>query len=88
MYATNLAIVFGPTIFRPPPSNSSFAISMANLGLQQNLVKHLILQYHWLFDVEAEVTREDEDVESVDLGVEDPNNPPDYLSLVPSIVLP
>ncbi|KAI9297348.1 hypothetical protein K502DRAFT_313094 [Neoconidiobolus thromboides FSU 785] len=61
MYATNLAIVFGPTIFRPPPSESSFALSMANLGHQQNLVKNLILQYHWLFDVEAEVEESHDD---------------------------
>ncbi|KAJ9065524.1 hypothetical protein DSO57_1039821 [Entomophthora muscae] len=88
MYATNLAIVFGPTIFRPPPSNSSFVVSMANLGLQQNLVKHLILQYHWLFDVEAEVTREDEEVESVDLAGDISTSPTEYVPLTPDAILP
>ncbi|KAI0244821.1 hypothetical protein L0F63_001611 [Massospora cicadina] len=79
MYATNLAIVFGPTLFRPPPSSSSFVVSMANLGLQQNLVKHLILQYHWLFDVEAEVSKEDADPDS--LGGAHPLSSPAYLPL-------
>lgn len=54
MYATNLAIVFGPTIMRPPPGPSNFSQAMANLGQHQNVVKNLILQYHWLFDVEEE----------------------------------
>ncbi|KAF9438289.1 rho GTPase-activating protein [Entomortierella beljakovae] len=55
MYATNLAIVFGPTLLRPGgTSANSFATSMKNLGHQQNIVRNLILQYHWLFDVEDE----------------------------------
>ncbi|ORY05870.1 RhoGAP-domain-containing protein [Basidiobolus meristosporus CBS 931.73] len=60
MYASNLAIVFGPTILRPPPGPASFATSMANLGQQQSIVKNLILQYHWIFDVEADVEQESE----------------------------
>lgn len=55
MYATNLAIVFGPTLLRPGGSSAtSFATSMKNLGHQQSIVRNLILQYHWLFDVEDE----------------------------------
>ncbi|KAG0207127.1 rho GTPase-activating protein [Mortierella sp. GBA30] len=55
MYATNLAIVFGPTLLRPAGSSAnSFATSMKNLGHQQNIVRNMILQYHWLFDVEGE----------------------------------
>ncbi|KAF9303654.1 hypothetical protein BGZ74_003311 [Mortierella antarctica] len=55
MYATNLAIVFGPTLLRPGGSSAtSFAASMKNLGHQQSIVRNLILQYHWLFDVEDE----------------------------------
>ena len=55
MYSTNLALVFGPSLLRPPPSSSSFAHAMTNLGQAQNIVKNLILQYHWIFDVEEEV---------------------------------
>lgn len=54
MYATNLAIVFGPNLFRPPPQLDNLSYAMTNLGHQQNIVKNLILQYHWLFDVEQE----------------------------------
>ncbi|KAF9984325.1 rho GTPase-activating protein [Modicella reniformis] len=55
MYAANLAIVFGPTLLRPGGSSAnSFATSMKNLGHQQNIVRNMILQYHWLFDVEEE----------------------------------
>ena len=50
MYATNLAIVFGPTLLRPPPGPSGFASAMANLGHHQNIVKNLILQCHWIFE--------------------------------------
>ncbi|KAF9976785.1 rho GTPase-activating protein [Actinomortierella ambigua] len=61
MYATNLAIVFGPTLVRPGgASASSFARSMKNLGHQQAIVKNMILQYHWLFDVEQEGGREED----------------------------
>ncbi|KAJ1978194.1 hypothetical protein H4R35_002000 [Dimargaris xerosporica] len=54
MYSTNLAIVFGPTLLKPPPGPTSFSTAMTNLGQHQNVVKNLILQYHWIFDVEAE----------------------------------
>ncbi|KAG0347382.1 hypothetical protein BG004_007884 [Podila humilis] len=61
MYATNLAIVFGPTLLRPGGSSAtSFAASMKNLGHQQSIVRNMILQYHWLFDVEDEETAADE----------------------------
>ncbi|KAK9768485.1 hypothetical protein K7432_000825 [Basidiobolus ranarum] len=58
MYASNLAIVFGPTLIRPPSGPLCFATSMANLGQQQAIVKNLILQYHWIFDVEREVEQQ------------------------------
>ncbi|KAK9765230.1 hypothetical protein K7432_006608 [Basidiobolus ranarum] len=61
MYASNLAIVFGPTILRPPPGPASFATSMANLGQHQSIVRNLILQYHWIFDVEADVEADAEE---------------------------
>jgi hypothetical protein len=54
MYATNLAIVFGPTLLQPTPGPASFATTMSNLGHHQNIVKYLILNYHYLFDVEGD----------------------------------
>ncbi|KAJ1953940.1 hypothetical protein EC988_002712, partial [Linderina pennispora] len=54
MYGTNLALVFGPSLLRPPPGSSSFAVAMSNLGHAQSVIKNLILQYHWIFDVEEE----------------------------------
>ncbi|KAG0265542.1 hypothetical protein BG011_004570 [Mortierella polycephala] len=69
MYATNLAIVFGPTLLRPGgTSANSFATSMKNLGHQQNIVRNMILQYHWLFDVEEEGGEEEGGV--VDVGAD------------------
>jgi len=53
MYATNLAIVFGPTLIRPPPEYSGMT-AMVNMGKHNSLVKNLILQYHWVFDVEED----------------------------------
>ncbi|KAI8606141.1 hypothetical protein EDD21DRAFT_361790 [Dissophora ornata] len=73
MYATNLAIVFGPTLLRAGgTSASSFATSMKNLGHQQNIVRNMILQYHWLFDTEdeegGEEAEEEEEEEEGGLG--------------------
>lgn len=51
MYATNLAIVFGPTLVKPPPELGAVA-AMVNMGKHNTLIKNLILQFHWLFDVE------------------------------------
>ncbi|KAF9139731.1 rho GTPase-activating protein [Mortierella sp. GBA39] len=71
MYATNLAIVFGPTLLRPGGSSAnSFATSMKNLGHQQNIVRNMILQYHWLFDVEEEEEGVAADVEGEDEGLD------------------
>ncbi|KAF9094663.1 rho GTPase-activating protein [Mortierella sp. AD031] len=81
MYATNLAIVFGPTLLRPGgTSANSFATSMKNLGHQQNIVRNMILQYHWLFDVEDEQGGADQEedtgeevvaaAEGVEIGLE------------------
>ncbi|RCI02806.1 rho GTPase-activating protein, partial [Rhizopus stolonifer] len=64
MYATNLAIVFGPTLLQPSPSPTSFATTMSNIGHHQTVVKYLILNYHYLFDVEldeAEAFTKDEE---------------------------
>lgn len=86
MYATNLAIVFGPTLMRVPPDswrqrrgtgrdqgshhdiqdisssrpaladpgndNDNMADEMRSLGKRNAIVKNLILQYHWIFDVD------------------------------------
>ncbi|KAI8074075.1 hypothetical protein BC940DRAFT_79506 [Gongronella butleri] len=52
MYATNLAIVFGPTLLQPVPGPAAFTTSMSNLGHHQNIVKYLILHYHYLFGTE------------------------------------
>ncbi|KAG2230435.1 hypothetical protein INT48_009181, partial [Thamnidium elegans] len=64
MYATNLAIVFGPTLLQPIPGPASFATTMSNLGHHQNIVKYLILNYHYIFDIESEEVetfKEDDD---------------------------
>ncbi|KAJ2312243.1 hypothetical protein IWW54_002197, partial [Coemansia sp. RSA 2705] len=63
MYGTNLALVFGPSLLRPPPGTSSFALAMSNLGHAQSVIKNLILQYHWIFNVEEEA----EPIEDADL---------------------
>ncbi|CAG8478191.1 13821_t:CDS:10 [Ambispora leptoticha] len=52
MYAHNLAIVFGPTLLKSP----DFSVTMANLGRHTGIVKNLILQYHWFFNIEEEAT--------------------------------
>jgi hypothetical protein len=68
MYATNLAIVFGPTLLQPTPGPASFATTMSNLGHHQNIVKYLILNYHYLFDIEsdeAETLSKDDDDEQL-----------------------
>ncbi|KAJ2745254.1 hypothetical protein GGI20_002322 [Coemansia sp. BCRC 34301] len=66
MYGTNLALVFGPSLLRPPPGSSSFALAMSNLGHAQSVIKNLILQYHWLFNVEEEAEPiEDEEAVAV-----------------------
>ncbi|KAJ2882388.1 hypothetical protein H4R27_003475 [Coemansia aciculifera] len=63
MYGTNLALVFGPSLLRPPPGSSSFALAMSNLGHAQSVIKNLILQYHWIFNVEEEAEPIEEDSE-------------------------
>lgn len=51
MFATNLAIVFGPTLMRYPGTNPNTAEGMQYLGQFSSIVKNMIIQYHWLFDV-------------------------------------
>jgi hypothetical protein len=69
MYATNLAIVFGPSLIRAPAGPGSMAVNMNNLGQHQNIIKNYILQYHWFFDVDdqeggdGEEANKDEDVD-------------------------
>ncbi|KAI7888007.1 uncharacterized protein EV154DRAFT_518939 [Mucor mucedo] len=69
MYATNLAIVFGPTLLQPTPGPASFATTMSNLGHHQNIVKYLILNYHYLFDIESDevetLSKEEDDEPSI-----------------------
>lgn len=73
MYATNLAIVFGPTLLQPTPGPASFATTMSNLGHHQNIVKYLILNYHYLFDVECdEAEKDEEEVAAAASTVEEP----------------
>lgn len=62
MFAHNLAIVFGPTILKPPAGPGSFMQSMSNIGHVSNLVKIFILQCHWLFYAadEGEVDHNDQ----------------------------
>jgi len=53
MYATNLAIVFGPTLVKPPPEMGGVT-AMVNMGKHNTIVKNLVLQYHWIFDIEED----------------------------------
>ncbi|KAI9275878.1 hypothetical protein BDA99DRAFT_496687 [Phascolomyces articulosus] len=66
MYATNLAIVFGPTLLQPAPGPASFATTMSNLGHHQTIVKYLILHFHYFFDIEEQ---EEESVTTDDVVV-------------------
>ncbi|KAI8970124.1 hypothetical protein BDF20DRAFT_889397 [Mycotypha africana] len=79
MYATNLAIVFGPTLLQPAPGPASFATTMSNLGHHQNIVKYLILNYHYLFDIENEegeaLTKEEEQPLTSDPAMSMPRAP-------------
>jgi hypothetical protein len=83
MYATNLAIVFGPTILRTPPphqrslgsqnyseSNDSYlnqeaAQTMVYLGKFSTIVKNMIVQFHWLFDVNQQQDQEQDESEGM-----------------------
>jgi len=46
MESTNLAIVFGPTLMRPETETMD---AIMNMGYQNALVEHLILQAEWIF---------------------------------------
>lgn len=52
MYAHNLAIIFGPNILQPTPSNISLAASMSDLGKIQTVIRNIVLQCHWVFSTE------------------------------------
>ncbi|RKP07572.1 hypothetical protein THASP1DRAFT_9311, partial [Thamnocephalis sphaerospora] len=54
MYATNLAIVFGPSLIRAPAGPGSMGANINNLGYHQNIIKNYILQYHWFFDLDSQ----------------------------------
>jgi hypothetical protein len=75
MYATNLAIVFGPTLLRPVPGPVSFATTMANIGHQQNIVKNLITHYHFIFDVESEDCDREPEQGQEDKSIEEDQKP-------------
>lgn len=89
MYATNLAIVFGPTLLQPAPSPASFATTMSNLGHHQTIVKYLILHYHYLFDIEEEEEEADQELGDVDDDddSETKTGASDHLSAEPSIAV-
>src|SRR4051794_9136714 len=75
MYANNLAIVFGPNLLR----TRDLAQSISNLGHHSNIVKCLILQYHWFFNVEEEETYDIEyqdDLLDPDMETSDPEDRP------------
>jgi hypothetical protein len=66
MVASNLAIVFGPTLIRPPymewyydhpdvPMPADAGNPMRHLGRCNAIVKLLILHHHWLFDLVVEI---------------------------------
>ncbi|KAK9899453.1 Rho GTPase activation protein [Cystobasidium minutum MCA 4210] len=64
MHASNLAIVFAPTILRPPEGSDSYAILMSNLGKAAKLVSSLIVQHNWIFS--GQEPEEEAEVEPVD----------------------
>ncbi|CAG8839437.1 25733_t:CDS:1, partial [Racocetra persica] len=66
MYADNLAIVFGPTLLK----SRDFAASMGNLGYHTSIIKCLILQYHWFFDIEEETSDIEYQEELLDPDIE------------------
>lgn len=78
MYATNLAIVFGPTLIQPAPGPALFATTMSNMGHHLTIVKYLILHYHYLFDVESDEMEHEEgddgDVSSTTTASQQPND--------------
>ncbi|KAG9092063.1 rho GTPase-activating protein [Ceratobasidium sp. 370] len=68
MNADNLATCFSQSIVFPPRSKNEASILPfpVNLGERHNLVKSLIVQYHWIFeeieaDQEEEVDQEDDE---------------------------
>ncbi|KAI9314824.1 hypothetical protein BX666DRAFT_2122981 [Dichotomocladium elegans] len=71
MYATNLAIVFGPTLLQPAPGPASFATTMSNLGHHQTIVKYLILHYHYLFDIEGDQQEDESALSGITAAVAD-----------------
>src|SRR5436305_319337 len=60
MYASNLAIVFGPNLLK----SRDFVKSMSNLVHHSSIFKSLIIKYHWFFNIE-EVNEEASDVEDI-----------------------
>src|SRR6266542_6149816 len=66
MYASNLAIVFGPNLLK----TRDYIRSMSDVGHHSSIVKSLILQYHWFFNVEEEETSEIEYQDDLDPDIE------------------
>jgi len=60
MHASNLAIVYAPTLLKPPESKESFGILMSNLGKAVKITASLITQQNWIFSYEIEVEDEAE----------------------------
>ncbi len=57
MRVHNVAIVFGPTLMRPPPENLTAVITDA--GMQSRVVEHLMLETDWVFDKEGATLQHD-----------------------------
>ena len=72
MYANNLALVFSPNILK----SRNFIESMGNLGHNNDIIKCLILHYHWFFDVEREVDEVEEEIveEIEEVDTSDPDD--------------
>jgi hypothetical protein len=51
METSNLAIVFGPTLLRPPGTvEEANALMFMNMNSQNALVESLIIQHEWIFN--------------------------------------
>ncbi|KAG9088683.1 rho GTPase-activating protein [Ceratobasidium sp. UAMH 11750] len=74
MNADNLATCFSQSIVFPPRSKNEANIMPfpVNLGERHNLVKSLIVQYHWIFE-EIEADQEEEVDQEEDEDVADEN---------------
>ncbi|KNC86308.1 hypothetical protein SARC_01532 [Sphaeroforma arctica JP610] len=68
MKASNLGIVFGPTLLRQKEELMSMGTALADTGALASVVEYLITYYSWFFD-------DDSDVQTVMYFMFDPENP-------------